>query len=89
MVVVTIFILERFATLTIRDTNFTTFPAACSDWAEEGCTRVVLKKDGCLRAQEIPQTFRIVYTVDNNNDKGAQDQILTCIDSVKGGSLYK
>ena len=54
LVFVTIFTLQRFATLTIRDTDFKTFPSECSPWATNGCTRVVLKKDGCLRPEEIP-----------------------------------
>ena len=42
MAFVTILVVERLISLTIRSVNFTEFPQECSEWATKGCTRVVL-----------------------------------------------
>jgi len=88
LVIVTIMVLQRFGTLTMRDTDFKIFPEECSLWAVNGCTRVVLGKDECLRPKDIPTKFKIVYEKKQRSGwTFMTSQIHTCIDEVKGASL--
>ena len=49
-------IMRSFTLLKHRNViaDMTSFPSECSSWAEnDGCTRIVWKKDGCVRGDTI------------------------------------
>ena len=61
------------------------FPEDCPDWATHGCTRVVLQKDKCVRANEIEGNNSIVFATDL--DSLLNSQIADCIDELEGSKL--
>jgi len=86
VIFVTILVLERFVSLTIRDVNFKTFPSECSSWATLGCTRIVLNKNGCTRPEDIPKTYSTVFEYKSEAD--LNQNLMACVDDVNGGALY-
>ena len=68
--------------------NLEQFPGECSDWAVEGCTRIVLKElgsaNGCLRPIDIPTTFNVIFKY----KEGMSKQIEDCANGVKGSKQY-
>ena len=44
------------------EVDFTNWPQNCASWAEnEGCTRIDLNSNQCVRAEDIPTTYHTVF----------------------------
>ena len=58
------------------------FPMECSDWTQlseqGGCTRLVLREAGCVRAMDLRDKSTIIYNVEGSDDKLAKT-IETCV----------
>ena len=63
--IITLLFLVKIGTLTAVTSNqvdFISFPNDCSAWAkEQGCTRVVLEKEQCVRPKDIATKFSTTF----------------------------
>ena len=64
----------------------TTFPSACGSWAEAmGCTRIMLEKNSCVRAKQIPEQNTLILNSDDDNL--VNGVIATCANSLGGAKI--
>ena len=58
------------------------FPDACGDWAAaDGCTRLVLETDGCVKTGDLPEEYDIMFNV---NVKTRSNKVKNCINKIPG-----
>ena len=62
------------------------FPSKCGSWAEDnGCTRLTLASDGCVRASSLKNSNSVIF--DTNVDRLLNTQISQCVSGTKGAKL--
>jgi hypothetical protein len=62
------------------------FPSHCGTWAEKnGCTRVTLYEDDCVRVKEIPEYYSIVF--DSLDDGFMSDMVSSCLNKIPGAKI--
>ena len=68
----------------ITSSNTNPFPDACGDWAaKDGCTRLVLETDGCVKTGDLPELYDIMLNV---NVKTRSNKVKKCIEKIPGAS---
>ena len=69
-----------------RSDQGSSFPEACGSWAEaNGCTRVTMKQDGCIRPEKIVSENSLILPT--GNDALVNSVIAGCIDDLSGAKL--
>lgn len=65
------------------------FPTACGSWAEaDGCTRIELSNDQCVRSSEIPSENSIVFPATESDAlSNFYTKLDTCIGDLSGAKL--